>query len=222
MFTLNLKRAWYRRNTADGALLKCWSMPYPAGHTDWRNVEFLAVDIETSSLSAADGEMLSIGWVVLAQAAIKLSSAQHHLLSPENSVGQSATIHQLRDCELLEGLDQSAMMAHFLEAASGRILVFHHAFLDLSFLNQAGMQLYGAPLLLPYLDTLLLEQKKLTRQGTVLAKNGLRLANCRSRYNLPDYPAHNALMDALATAELLLAQLSHRSGRHKLPLKDLL
>jgi DNA polymerase-3 subunit epsilon len=44
----------------------------------------------------------------------------------------------------------------------------------------------------------------------------LRLAECRSRYNLPAYPAHNALMDALAAAELLLAQLDHKGKKVRL------
>lgn len=40
---------------------------------------------------------------------------------------------------------------------------------------------------------------------TALVRGDLTLAGCRVRYGLPDYPAHNALVDALATAELLLA-----------------
>jgi DNA polymerase-3 subunit epsilon len=221
MLGIGLKRAWYRRKTDSEELLKCWSAPYPSKSTDWREVEFLVVDTETSSLSAADGEMLSIGWVVLAKQGIELSSSEHYLLTTQDSVGQSATIHQLRDCELVEGLERPEMMTRFLEVASGRILVFHHAFLDMSFLNQISVQLYGVPLLLPYVDTLQLEQKRMARRGTVVPKNGLRLANCRTRYNLPDYPAHNALVDALATAELLLAQLRHRGGKGKLALGDL-
>ena len=221
MFGVGLKRAWYRRKTDSQELLKCWSASYPPKGTDWRQVEFLIVDTETSSLSAADGEMLSIGWVVLANEGIGLSSSEHYLLTTQAGVGQSATIHQLRDCELVEGLEQSDMMSRFLEVASGRILVFHHAFLDMSFLNQISVQLYGVPLLLPYVDTLQLEQKRMARRGKVVPKNGLRLANCRTRYNLPDYPAHNALVDALATAELFLAQLRHRGGKGKLAIGDL-
>ena len=75
--------------------------------------------------------------------------------------------------------------------------------------------------LLPYIDTLQMEQRMMSRQGKVPPKNGLRLASCRTRYNLPDYPGHNALVDALATAELLLAQLTYRSGTGKLSLRDL-
>ena len=37
-----------------------------------------------------------------------------------------------------------------------------------------------------------------------------------------DLPAHNALMDALATAELLIAHSKHRGGREQLKLRDLL
>ncbi|NLW04889.1 MAG: 3'-5' exonuclease, partial [Pseudomonadaceae bacterium] len=35
------------------------------------------------------------------------------------------------------------------------------------------------------------------------------LAACRERYGLPNYHPHDALTDALATAELLQAQIAH-------------
>lgn len=219
--SLRLKRAWYRRKTESEPLLDCWARCCPSPRSDWRDVEFLAVDTETSSLSAAEGEMLSIGWVIVSRAAIRLDSAEHYFLTSENSVGQSATIHQIRDCELVAGLDHPAMMERFLAAVTGRVLVFHHAMLDMAFLDQISNKLYGVPLLLPCLDTLALEQRTMARRGKIPPKNGLRLANCRQRYNLPDYPAHNALVDALAAAELLIAQLSHRSGKGKLTLGDL-
>ena len=37
----------------------------------------------------------------------------------------------------------------------------------------------------------------------------IRLADSRARYGLPHYAAHNALIDAIATAELLQAQIYH-------------
>jgi DNA polymerase-3 subunit epsilon len=222
MMGLKLKRAWYRRKSGSPALARCWSGEYPPGGTDWRKLEFLVADTETSALSAAEGEMLSIGWVVMANAGIKLNTAEHYLLCSERGVGQSATIHQLRDCELVAGVSREAMMERFLQVARSRILVFHHAVLDMSFLNQISCQLYNAPLLLPFIDTLQMEQRRMSRQGSVPPKNGLRLGACRSRYSLPDYPGHNALIDALATAELLLAQLTHRSGTGKLSLRELI
>ena len=41
------------------------------------------------------------------------------------------------------------------------------------------------------------------------AKHSIRLADSRARYNLPTYHAHHALTDALATAELLQAQIAN-------------
>jgi DNA polymerase-3 subunit epsilon len=53
------------------------------------------------------------------------------------------------------------------------------------------------------------------------ARDGeLRLDALRAAYNLPRYPAHNALSDALATAELFLALLQHQSD--ETPLRALL
>jgi DNA polymerase-3 subunit epsilon len=46
------------------------------------------------------------------------------------------------------------------------------------------------------------------RYRTQEAQIGYRLAQCRQHYGLPDTPQHDALADARATAELLLAQLS--------------
>ena len=40
----------------------------------------------------------------------------------------------------------------------------------------------------------------------------IRLADSRQRYGLPHYAAHNALIDAIATAELLQAQVLHHFG----------
>jgi DNA polymerase-3 subunit epsilon len=37
----------------------------------------------------------------------------------------------------------------------------------------------------------------------------IRLADSRLRYGLPHYAGHNALIDAIATAELLQAQIVH-------------
>ena len=43
------------------------------------------------------------------------------------------------------------------------------------------------------------------RRNLPVPHGDLRLRKLRANYNLPDYTAHNALIDACATAELLLA-----------------
>lgn len=63
---------------------------------------------------------------------------------------------------------------------------------------------------------------KLTSMEKHQLKEALNLEKCRHRYNLPDYSNHNALTDAMATAELLLAQINHISSGKPLAVKSLL
>ncbi len=196
-----LSRSKLQLSSPCAALLKsCWQ------HSPNNQQQvYLAVDLETSSLSIADGEILSAGWVALNSNQITLSSAEHHLVSAQNTVGQSAAIHHLRDCDLEQANHAQDMLAALLTAARGRTLLFHNASLDMAFLNQLCRRICGTDLLLPYEDTLLKEKQKLARQGKVIAPGDLTLAECRNRYHLPYYPGHNALNDALATAELFAA-----------------
>ena len=222
MWKLALRRLLYRRRVAGSALEKCWQTPLPSTGTDWRQVSFLVVDAEMSSLDVNEGELLSVGWVAVEGGAIALGTARHFLLKPEKSVGQSATIHNIRDCELSDAETWEEVKDLFLEAAAGTILVFHNAALDLAYLNKTSRSVVNAPILLPAIDTMLQEESLLHRRGIPIKRGDLRLQACRDRYNLPAYPAHNALLDALATAELLIAHIKHRSGGKPISLGQLL
>ncbi len=214
-------RRWRWKRRADDQLRAFWSKPLPSKRADWRELEFLALDAEMSSLDPDEGELLSLGWVLIRDGDIALDTACHLVIRPAQSVGQSATIHQLRDCEVAEGVDAEQALDSLLEAARGKVLVFHHAPLDLAYLDRLSMASHGAPLLQPHLCTLQMEKRLLERREQALKKGDLTLGACRRRYHLPDYHGHNALWDALATAELLLAQAAHRGRGARLTLRQL-
>lgn len=222
MWLLWLRRLHRRARAKGTALQHCWQQPLPSTSSDWRKVSFLVCDAEMSSLDPTEGELLSLGWVVLENGGICLDSAEHHLISASASVGQSAVIHNLRDCELQDAEPLSSAIERLIAVAAGKVLVFHNALLDMAFLNLATQELYGVPMLLPTVDTLALEERLLRRRQQVIKTGDLRLQGCRSRYGLPDYPAHNALIDAIATAELLLAHAGKRAGSGTLSLGQLL
>lgn len=222
MLGLQLRRLRHRQRVSGTMLQSVWETPLPGRKLDWREAPFLVCDAEMSSLELAEGELLSLGWVCIEGGGIILDSARHYLIQAEKSVGQSATIHQLRDCELDDAEPEVTVLERFLEAAAGRILVFHHAALDMAYLNRSVEAACGAPLLMPFVDTLVREHARLRHADTTIQPGDLRLQACRDRYKLPAYPAHNALIDALATAELLLAQNLHRGGEKSFPLKNLL
>ncbi len=220
-FTLEVRRAYWEllrksRNRPQEQraelLHDIWRKSPLKSRTPWREQEFLVVDAETSGLQVKDSELLSLGWVVIRAGRVPLQSARHILIRPEKGVGESATVHQLRDCELEEGMTEAEALLELLQAACGRVLVFHHAPLDLAFLNRACWRSFRLPLLMPVVDTMAIEKRTLEHKHVPLVRNALRLSSCCSRYGLPPGTVHNALSDALATAQLLLAQVAHKGG----------
>ncbi|MEY3018173.1 MAG: hypothetical protein RL336_1308 [Pseudomonadota bacterium] len=217
---VGLKRAWYARRLGHSPAAPFFTSPLPAGRAFSDDIEFLSVDIETTSLDANDGEIVSIGWVPLVKGSVVLSQARHVVVGIKREVGQSAVFHQLSDEQLSHGERASAMFEQFLNAAMGRVLVFHNAQIDMAFLNKLSRRLIGVPLVVPIVDTLLWEKTKILKRYHHIPTDTLRLHACRRRYNLPDYPLHNALSDALATLELLQAQIAYIG--HRATLKEIL
>ena len=222
MWQLHLRRLAYRRRVAGTALHSCWQAPLPSTSSDWRDVSFLVVDGEMSSLDVSTGELLSVGWVVVEGGAISLATAEHHLIRAERSVGQSAAIHHLRDFDLIDAGERDQVLEQFMRVAAGKVLVFHNAALDMAFLNKISRRYFQAPMLMPVVDTLTQEESLLRRRDQPIKPGELRLQACRERYNLPHFHGHNALLDALATAELLIAMASNRAAGKRLQLNQLL
>ncbi|PCJ91394.1 MAG: DNA polymerase III subunit epsilon [Porticoccaceae bacterium] len=192
---------------------------FPPGKTDYRKVNYLAVDLEMTGLDAQSDHILSIGFVPIENQKVILSGAQHILINSDLGVGQSAVIHGIHDRDLEEATPLETAMGILLEALQGKVLLLHCAQLDMAFLNVASKRLYGQGLFVPVVDTMALEDIRLQRQGR---RDSLRLGDCRTRYHLPEYAAHNALIDAVATAELFLAQMRYRFGAHPSALRQIL
>jgi DNA polymerase-3 subunit epsilon len=182
----------------------------------------LALDLEMSGLDAKKDQIISIGLIPIINGQIKLSEGQHKLIKIEGSVGQSATIHGVVDNDLEKALSLKEAIKWLFEEAMGHVLVAHHAPLDLSFLEQAIWRLDNQVCNLVSIDTLKIEHKRLLRKQPMIKEGELRLGNCRSRYHLPTYDAHNALIDALSCAELLLAQASKMGGIDKIKVSELI
>ncbi|MDP2562494.1 3'-5' exonuclease [Psychrobium sp. 1_MG-2023] len=188
----------------------------------FKHSELLSVDLEMTGLDPKKNEVISMGWVPIINGEIILAEARQLLISPEQGVGDSATIHGIHDRDLANALSLEQGLEQLLAAMKGRVLVAHHGALDISFLQQAAQKLYGHKLPFELIDTLLIEAKRLSRQGEHFDKQLLRLYACCHRYGLPNASAHNALADALATAQLLLAQVAAISGGQTITLREIM
>jgi len=184
--------------------------------------EFLVVDLELTGFSIENDEIVSIGWVPVINQEILIANSKHYILKINKSVGDSATIHGIHDHHSDDGISLTEALGHLFEALQGRIIVCHCAPLDIGFLNNACLQEFSIPFIARYVDTMAIEKNRLQLRGETLASDSLRLQSCRNRYGLPNYCAHNALSDAIATAELLLAQMSHMGVSDRSRLRCLL
>ncbi len=184
---------------------------------DFRQLDFLALDVELSSLQPDTGDILSIGYVPIVKGGIIPARGKHLLISDHGGVGDSAEYHGIRDCDRRLGIALRDAIMQLQHAAGDKPLIFHHARLDLEFLQRAGFRCTSNPLI----DTLQLERRRLMRKPFADGAHQLRLYQCRQRYHLPDRKAHNAFTDALATAELFLAQCAYMAGGGLLTLKEL-
>lgn len=199
------------------------SAPLAAGSLDYRRVGYVAVDLETTGLDARRDQILSIGWVLVEGNEVRLSTAKHRLVRVSGDIPeQSAVIHQITDDQAATGFALKEALPEFLADLRGRVMIAHHARVEQGFLGAACQRLYGCKLISPVVDTQAIARRLLERRQISFKGSDLRLHALGARYNLPRYGAHNALSDALAAAELFLAQAAHRDTGHGMRLGEFL
>lgn len=187
----------------------------------FRETKFLAVDLEMTGLNPVKDDIVSIGYVPIINGEIRLADAKHQLISSDNGVGESAVIHNIRDQDLKKAMPLNDALDDFLLAAKGHVLLVHHAPLDMAFLKNAFRKIHNSKFCCPVVDTMKLEHRRFLQHQTPIKNGDLRLFNCRTRYHLPTSRNHNALTDALATAELFLAITAYKGEREKISLSEL-
>ena len=201
---LTLKRWRARRRVTNAHYRAFIDKPPPAPGTPFDDAELVCVDIETTGLDPATADMLSIGWVLIRNGMVDLSTAESHV-----------------DTMVNLGMDPTQAMERTLDVLAGRVLVVHHAGLDKGLLDRlCGVQ-FGEKLLVPIIDTLALEHRRKSRHHHLDDTRSLRLPDLREHYNLPWYRGHDCLMDAVATAELLIAMVAGLESTDRPTLADL-
>ena len=191
---------------------------------DVQDCRFISIDLETSGLNPEQDHILSIGFVEIHHQSIDLSTAQHWIIKSDQTLNEdNVVIHTLTDDVVAQGISLAEAMSQLLPILRGKVLLAHHAQVEQGFLSTACQRLYGGALLMPIVDTLAIAKRRLTRQRDVIPEGSLRLAALREHYHLPRYKAHHALNDAIATAELFLAQIAEKRGsQQELALKNVL
>ncbi len=211
----------YHKKAAATPLLSLYQQPCIQPSQLFSATRFLVIDCEMSGLDVKKSQLLSVGWVMIEQGRIVNASAKHLLIHADRGAGESSRIHGLLDSNLAGASSVAAVLMLLMKQIPGAVLVFHHASLDMRFLQKAAIENFRCPLLFSYVDTMKIEKRRIHIQGKAIGMGmGLRLAQCRDRYGLPPGSQHNALADAQATAELFLAQASYLGKQEKITLSD--
>lgn len=206
---LEAKRKRLLRKAPAGVLQDFLSVPFPSLQEQAQRVPILSVDFETTGLKPNTDQILSIGHIEIRNHEIILSSANHQIICTSGNLSEeNVVIHQITDDAKTGGEKLELVVENLLSALAGKAMLVHFGRIEKTFLDAACKQIYGMAPVFPMIDTLTLAKRRLDRATLPYDPSQLRLFNLREKYELPQYGAHNALSDAIATAELFFAEIA--------------
>ncbi len=189
----------------------------PAKDLGLTQIPLVALDFETTGLNAQQDQILAIGIVPFRMDHLATDQAKQWLIRNQRPLAEeNVIIHGITDSQAQSGISLEQAMTELLKALSGKVVVVHYRPIEQNFINAASLSIFDQGLQLPMIDTMAIE-RRLVKQNWQQrwqewwrpGSRSLRLDPCRQRYGLPSYRPHHACSDALATAELLLAQYRH-------------
>lgn len=187
------------------------SQPLLDKSTLFNTLSFLVVDFETTGFEPNTNDIISIGWVEIVNMQIDLGRKQHFYISDSQHINhETAVINQIVPQMIQNnGVPLEKAINRLLHDSRDKILVVHGKVIEKNFLDFYAQKFLGIPELpLMWIDTMKIEEWKTEKTGGNTISQDNRLSAVRKRYNLPQYTAHNALIDSIATGELLLAQVA--------------
>lgn len=213
----------------DPALLAFYEQPLPALSTPMQDVTFLAMDFETTGLNAKEDDIITIGTVPFTLNRIFLNQAKHWTVRPSRPLPDtSIVIHGITHNDIIDAPDLREVYQEVLNQMAGKVVTVHYNPIERQFFDAALQSRIGEGIEFPVIDTMEIENTIQHKQFGGLwnrlkgkRPQSVRLGQSRDRYGLPLYTPHHALVDAIATAELLQAQIAHYYHADQ-PLKDFL
>ncbi len=211
--------------TQHPALARFYQASWPAADTPLAEVEFVAMDIETTGLDARQHAIVSIGLIPFTLERIRSDQAWYQVVRPHGDlISESVTFHHITHSDIYQAPRFSEIIEPLLEQLAGKPVVAHYRNIERPFIDEAVKHALGEGLLFPMIDTMQIEadlypQRRAGWFARFVGRQSIsiRLADSRSRYGLPTYQAHHALTDALGAAELFQAQVAtHFSPQQRL------
>jgi DNA polymerase-3 subunit epsilon len=179
----------------------------------WESVTYWSLDIETGGLDPRRDPILALGMLPIRDGIIRLGEAYQTLVRPEAGREirpESVRAHQLVRSEVNQAPPLPEVLAEVDRRIRQGALLVHHQGIDVAFLKRAFARhgrRWPAPAIVDTVELLhkLHRKRRFTKPDQPEVEPSVNLAEARRRLGLPDYRAHDALTDAIATAELFLS-----------------
>ena len=219
----NYARKYWLKKTKSKIMQDFLNQGYVSRRNLIKDTDIISLDIETTGLDAKKDRIVSIGLVQISELGVNLNSCWHQIIKtnielPEKSV----VIHNITDDESRLGITIEDAIAELLKRLKGKVVLVHNSNIEQEFINEICQKLYHTDFVMRVIDTQALAKRSFSRKGLAFKPAELRLFNLRKNYKLPTYKAHNALLDAIATAELFLVMLPTISEDNNARLSDFL
>lgn len=185
--------------------------------TPLSEIEFVALDFETTGLDANKNSIISIGLVHFNLQRIFCRKTKSWFIDPQDNLKEdSIVIHGITHSDLNKAPDLLHVLEQLLDELAGKVIVVHYRRIERDFLDRNLRALIKEGIIFPMIDTMQIEADIQKAQAKSIMNwfkgkptESIRLASSRRRYHLPTYSPHDALTDAIATAELFQAQIKY-------------
>jgi DNA polymerase-3 subunit epsilon len=177
----------------------------PAAELASHEMRFVVLDVETSGLNPFTDHLLSLGAVVVQGGVIHLAQTLEIVLrQAAPSDEHNILVHGIDGTTQLGGVDPPEALTRFLAYAGRAPLVGYHVDFDRIMIERAMRRALGITPLNQWLDLARLMPALCPRE----AAGGRGLDYWLSTFSIENAARHNALADAIATAQLLQVALA--------------
>lgn len=184
------------------ARLEAWRhLPVPA-IPQLDSSRFVVVDVETTGLNLARDQLIAIGAVAVRHGNIDMGDSFEIILQqPAASDRDNILIHGIGGTAQIGGVPPAEALLRFLEFVGKDPLVAFHVTFDETMIKRAARQFLNFDFKHAWLDLAYVMPGFLPE----LANRHRALDDWSSHFKIQNYARHNALADALSTAQLFLA-----------------
>jgi DNA polymerase III subunit epsilon len=187
--------------------------PHPRRGLPWSTTSMVALDFETTGLDADEDHVIAYGAVPIERGRVLVGSARSQLIRPPTPPSPtSQTIHLLRTVDLADAPETRVAAAGLRDALAGRFLVTWFADVEIAFLRR----LFGGSVASWRRRVIDVRDMTIVVDGSaagVRRARGYALTQTADRFGVPVSDPHDALDDALVTAQLFLVLAGRLPGR---------